>query len=158
MVVSAFAAKRDWKFKKKRELKGELTKGAEGDRDVYLLLPTTYMNLSGSAVVRTIDYFEIPVKDILIVSDDVALPFGKYRQREKGSAGGHNGLKSITSALRTEEYQRLRIGIGDRDVGYLEDYVLGNFTKEEQSELPRIFEEGISHLEKWIRRGNGNES
>lgn len=93
---------------------------------LVLLKPSTYMNLSGKAVRYWLDAEKIPRENLLVVVDDIALPFGTFRMRTKGSAGGHNGLKNITELLGTEEYSRIRFGIGgDFPRGHQVDYVLG---------------------------------
>lgn len=150
MVVRAFGEKRGWTFKKERNLSGELAVGKEGETKVFLLLPTTYMNLSGQAVRKVIDFYQIDLAHLIVVSDDIALDFGVLRFRDRGSAGGHNGLKDIQAHLGTQEYKRLRLGIGDREQGDLEDYVLSPFNAEEQKLLPQVIEEGVEFLSKWL--------
>lgn len=106
-------------------------------RTLVLLKPSTYMNLSGKAVRYWMEAEKIPHENLLVVSDDIALPFGTLRLRPKGSAGGHNGLKSITELLSTEEYARLRFGIGgDFPKGHQVEYVLGRWSDEELRALP----------------------
>ena len=150
MVLSAFAEKHSLTFKKEGDLKGEIAKGSWKDGKIFLLFPTTYMNLSGTAVLKTMSFYKIPAEEVLILSDDAALPFGTLRFRKKGSAGGHNGLKSIEESLGTQEYQRLKFGIGQPEVGYLEDYVLMPFTKEEQEKIPEISTQAVSFIEEWL--------
>ena len=116
-------------------------------RTVYLLKPSTYMNLSGKAVRYWMEQEKIPIENILIISDDIALPFGQLRMRKKGSAGGHNGLKNISELLGREDYARMRFGVGgDFARGHQVDYVLGEWTEEEQKALPerlKIFGDAI---------------
>lgn len=101
-----------------------------------LLKPSTYMNLSGKAVRYWLEAEKIPVENLLVVVDDIALPFGTFRMRTKGSAGGHNGLKNITELLGTEAYSRIRFGIGgDFPRGRQVDYVLGEWTAEEREAM-----------------------
>jgi PTH1 family peptidyl-tRNA hydrolase len=109
-------------------------------RQIVAIKPTTYMNLSGKAVRYWMQKEEIPVENILVIVDDLALPLGALRLRGKGSDGGHNGLISINEIIETTEYARLRIGIGnDFAKGQQVDYVLGRWTKEEEKVLlPRI--------------------
>src|SRR5204863_6839525 len=96
----------------------------------------TFMNRSGDAVAALVRYYDIPVGDLLIVVDEVALPFGKVRARARGSAGGHNGLKSIVERLGTTEFARLRLGVGRGDARRdLADHVLSTFEPEERREL-----------------------
>ncbi|MCB1109956.1 MAG: aminoacyl-tRNA hydrolase [Chlamydiia bacterium] len=150
MVLSAFADKYQWSFKRDTGLKGEIATGIVREKKVVLLFPTTYMNLSGQAVQKTMDFFKLSREDVLILSDDVALPFGALRYREKGSSGGHNGLKDIEEKLGTQEYQRLRLGVGEPAVGYLEDYVLAPFTKEEQEKIPEVITQAVTFIEEWL--------
>ena len=111
-----------------------------------------WTRLSGQAVRRVLDFYKISPANLIVVSDDVALDFASFRFRDKGSAGGHNGLKDIESHLGTQEYQRLRVGIGDREHGRLEDYVLTAFNAEEQKLLPDVIEEGVEFLNKWLMK------
>lgn len=110
-------------------------------RTLVLIKPITYMNLSGKAVNYWMQAEKIPVENTLVITDDIALPFGKLRMKGKGSDGGHNGLKDIQLALKTQEYARLRFGVGnDFAKGRQADYVLGQWTKEEQLALPERIE------------------
>lgn len=109
---------------------------------VILAKPTTYMNLSGEAVVELLNWFKLDIKDICVIYDDVDLPFGKTRYRESGSAGTHNGMRNIIAELGCESVKRVRVGIEARDTTHpvpLYDYVLGKFEKAELKE----FEENI---------------
>jgi len=109
-------------------------------RTIYLLKPTTFMNLSGKAVKYWLDQLKIPIKNLMVMVDDIALPFGKIRIRAKGSSAGHNGLIDIESILGTTAYPRLRIGIGDDfSKGRQVEYVLSKFNKQEIEDLPFIF-------------------
>lgn len=106
---------------------------------VLLLKPQTYMNLSGNAVRPASDYYKVPPERIIVVCDDVAIPQGRLRIRKKGSSGGHNGLKSIISALGTEEFPRIRIGVGapakDDSENPMIDWVLGEFRGKDLEEI-----------------------
>jgi PTH1 family peptidyl-tRNA hydrolase len=119
---------------------------------VYLVKPTAYMNRSGLPVKHFLAYFKIPLENMLVICDDFNLPFGKLRFREKGSDGGHNGLGSIIYHLQTENFNRLRIGIGD----HFNDpvaYVLENFTDREMKQLGILLpvcKEAVWH---WLRHG-----
>ena len=105
-------------------------------RSVHLIKPTTYMNLSGNALQYWMNKLKIPVENVLVVVDDVALPLGKLRLKPKGSAAGHNGLKDIERVLQNNQYARLKIGIGDDyPKGRQVDYVLGNFGEDELIEI-----------------------
>lgn len=106
-------------------------------RTFILLKPTTYMNLSGRAVAYWLQKEDIEISNLLVLVDDLALPFGTIRVRAKGGAGGHNGLENINQVLGRNDYARLRFGIGDNfHKGFQVDYVLGEWNREEQKELP----------------------
>jgi PTH1 family peptidyl-tRNA hydrolase len=106
-------------------------------RQIHLIQPTTYMNLSGRAVKYWMNELKIPVENLLVIVDDLALPFGTLRLRGKGSDGGHNGLKSIDFELQTNQYARLRFGIGnDFPKGMQVEYVLAKWSKEQAELLP----------------------
>ena len=106
-------------------------------RTFILLKPTTYMNLSGKAVAYWLQKEDIEITNLLVLVDDLALPFGTIRLRAKGGAGGHNGLENINQVLGRNDYARLRFGIGDNfHKGFQVDYVLGEWSREEQKELP----------------------
>ena len=150
MVLYAFAEKHHFLFKKERKFLGEISQGVWNKERLFLLFPTTYMNLSGRAVRKSVDFYKIPLERVLILSDDVALPFGSFRLRKRGSAGGHNGLKSVEEAVGTRDYSRLRLGVGEGEVGVLEEYVLAPFTKEEQEQLPKMIAQGVICLEEWL--------
>src|SRR5690554_5597372 len=111
---------------------GDITRIKVRGRILVLLKPSTYMNLSGKAVSYWLQQEKIPLERLLVVTDDLALPFGKQRLRMKGSDGGHNGLKSITQIIGSNDYARLRIGVGnDFEKGRQVDYVLGEWNNEE---------------------------
>lgn len=106
--------------------------GAIGSEKVVLVKPQTYMNLSGESVRAVADFYKLnPENDIIVISDDISLPTGKIRIRSKGSAGGHNGLKSIIAHAGTDKFKRIKVGVGAND-GDLVKHVLGKFPKEER--------------------------
>lgn len=106
-------------------------------RIYFLLKPTTYMNLSGRAVNYWLQKENIPVENMLVLVDDLALPFGTIRVKARGSHGGHNGLRNISEVLGTNDYARLRFGIGDNfHKGFQVDYVLSDWSGEEKKQLP----------------------
>ena len=108
-------------------------------KQLHIIKPTTFMNLSGNAVRYWLQKLDIPKENMLVILDDVALPFGKIRMRASGSAGGHNGLKNIDLILETNNYPRLRFGVGnDYPRGRQVDYVLGRWTEEQRIELPEL--------------------
>lgn len=121
---------------------GHITEWKYKGRTLILLKPNTYMNLSGNAINYWLQSENIPLSNLLVVTDDISLPFGKIRLRGKGSAGGHNGLKNISELLNTENYARLRVGVGNSfSKGKQVDYVLGNWGSEEQVALLPILKQ-----------------
>lgn len=156
LSVEKFAEKQGFSFRQEKEYLGRVAVGQFADQKVYLLLPSTYMNSSGESVRLFVNYFHIALSDILIVCDDINIPFGSLRLRSEGSTGGHNGLESIEAHLKTRAYARLRAGIGDRTHGDLADYVLGHFTAEEMKELPQIIEKTVVAIEQWLKENKKN--
>ena len=108
-------------------------------RKFHLLKPSTYMNLSGKAVRYWMNELKIPVENLIVISDDLNIPFGTLRMRKNGSAGGHNGLTNITELIGTQDYARIRVGIGnDFGRGQQVDFVLGALSDEEKEQMPDI--------------------
>ena len=121
---------------------------------VYLIKPTTYMNLSGKAVNYWMHELKIPLHDILVIVDEIALPFGKIRLRAKGSSAGHNGLKNIEALCGGQGYPRLRFGIGNGfPKGRQVDYVLSGFDDDELMELPALVEHSTQVVNSFIHTG-----
>lgn len=122
--------------------------------DLILLKPNTYMNLSGNAVRYWLQKENIPVENLLVVVDDLALPFGTLRLKPKGSDAGHNGLKNIQQMLSTQVYARLRMGIGnDFQRGKQIDFVLGKFTQEETDKMPEIIKRATEIVKSFCLAG-----
>ena len=131
------------------------TRGSWRDLPVTVLKPQTFMNRSGAAVapLRTLPGFD-PSQHLLVLVDDVALPLGRFRLRGAGSAGGHNGLKSIEGVLQRQDYARLRIGIGPAPAGgELSDFVLGEFTAEERDVMEGLLDPMGEAAELWLQDG-----
>ena len=123
-------------------------------RKVYLIKPTTYMNLSGKALNYWMQDLGIPIENVLILVDEIALPLGTIRLKPKGSAGGHNGLKSIELALGHSNYARLRFGVGDNfPKGRQVDYVLSGFDDDELPELPALIDRSVEIIKCFITTG-----
>ena len=121
---------------------------------LILLKPNTYMNLSGKSVKYWLAEEKIAKENLLVVVDDIALPFGTIRLRKQGSDGGHNGLKNITELLGDKNYSRLRVGIGDTfSKGKQIDYVLGEWTDSEQKELPFVENDSIEAIKAYVFMG-----
>lgn len=116
-------------------------------KQLHLIKPTTYMNLSGKAVAYWLQELGIPKENLLVVVDEIALPFGTLRMRAKGSSAGHNGLKNIESLLNGQDYSRLRFGVGDDfHKGQQANFVLSNFSKQEFAELPIIMDKACEMI------------
>jgi peptidyl-tRNA hydrolase, PTH1 family len=123
-------------------------------RQLHLLKPTTYMNLSGKAIAYWLQELAIPKENLLAIVDDIALPFGTLRLRSKGSAAGHNGLKNIEEVLGSQEYPRLRFGIGnDYPKGQQVNYVLSNFKQEEFKALPELMDKASEMILSFCTQG-----
>ncbi len=122
-----------------KKFKGEYVKLKYQGEDIILLKPMTYMNNSGEAVSQVMNFFKIDVDDLLVIYDDMDMPTGKLRLRQSGSAGGHNGVKSIIAHVGTQNFKRIRVGIDKHPQIPVVDYVLGRFTKEQQP----LIEDGI---------------
>lgn len=116
--------------------------GYIGGQKVLLLKPQTYMNLSGESLRAACDFFKIdPEQELIVIYDDISLAPGQLRIRAKGSAGGHNGIKSIISHIGTQVFLRVKVGVGEKPQGWdLADYVLGHFSKEEQQVMQESFD------------------
>nr|WP_121906592.1 aminoacyl-tRNA hydrolase [Ulvibacter antarcticus] len=122
---------------------GDITTYKFKGRTFILLKPSTYMNLSGKAVKYWLDKEIIPLENLLVVTDDLNLPFGSFRVKTKGSDGGHNGLKDLQNVLQTTNYNRFRFGISDEfSQGRQVDYVLGDWSEAEEKALPERLEKG----------------
>lgn len=121
---------------------------------IILAKPLTFMNLSGNAVVKLKKWYKVDNKDILIIFDDIDIPFGTFRYREKGSGGSHNGMKNIVQMLSTEEISRLRIGLGGlkHEKQDMADFVLQKFKKDELKNLEDIFFEASKKVEEFIEK------
>lgn len=106
---------------------------------VIFLKPQSYMNLSGTVVLQFIRFFKLDVSDLLVISDDLDLNVGNFKLRDKGSCGGHNGLRNIEDCLHTQQYCRLKIGISNDKSRETKDYVLGKFSREEEEKLRELY-------------------
>ena len=123
-------------------------------RQLILIKPITFMNLSGKAVNYWLQAEKIPIQNLIVITDDIALPFGTLRMKGKGSDGGHNGLKDIQALLKTQEYARLRFGVGsDFAKGRQADYVLGEWKSEEKLALPERLQSAASAAKSFVFDG-----
>lgn len=153
LVADALAERLQLHFAQHRSLQALVASGTMGNegRTVHIVKPTTMMNLSGDSVRRVLAAHSLPQSSVLVVVDDIAIPFGALRMRLKGSAGGHNGLKDIERQLGSQEYARLRVGVGAAGTASsLVDHVLGNFDQKEQSVLPQVLQHVAERCEHWI--------
>jgi peptidyl-tRNA hydrolase, PTH1 family len=152
-AVSALAAKHRLEFRKRLAWKGSIAEGKMGGADLIVMMPLTFMNESGAAVAPALRYLDVDLSRLLVIVDDVAIPMKQIRMRGGGSSGGHNGLKSVEEHLQTNQFARLRIGVGDREEGDLASHVLGRFSKEEEALVPEILERAVEAIEIWLEKG-----
>lgn len=124
-----------------------------GSQRVLLVKPLTYMNRSGRAVRSLSDYFKVEPSDILVVVDDIDLAFGTLRIRKSGGSGTHNGMRDILLHLKTEDFPRMRLGIGSEHQGNLADFVLGDFPKAMQSDLDELLAKASDALDDYLKQG-----
>lgn len=138
-----------------KKLKAIIGKGCIEGQKVIFAKPQTYMNLSGESVRALIDYFKIDERsELIVVSDDISLEPGQIRLRKKGSAGGHNGLKSIIAHLGHDEFQRIKMGVGEKPKGYdLADYVLGHFLTDERKIMDEACDDAGNAIRMIITKG-----
>lgn len=150
MVVDQLA--RDYHLGAFTHLKQEAVavSGMINGEKVMLVKPTTFMNDSGRAVGPIVDYYDIDLDDLVIVNDDLDMPVGKVRLKTHGASGGHNGLKSIISALGTKNFNRVKVGIDHPQHGTVVSHVLGKFSKEERPKFDQAVEQAEHALEDWI--------
>lgn len=152
MVLDAWAASADATFQTARY--GDIAKVSFKGRRITLLKPSTYMNLSGNAVRYWMNELGIPMENLIVICDDLNLPFGTLRMRKKGSDGGHNGLKNIQELLETTDYPRIRIGIGNNfKKGGQVDFVIGPMSQEEKEAMPEICNKVIEGIKAFTTIG-----
>jgi peptidyl-tRNA hydrolase, PTH1 family len=123
-----------------------------GER-LYLLKPQTFMNLSGRAVAEALRFYKLSLSDLIVIHDDLDIPFGKVKLKEGGGHGGHNGLRSLAEVLGSSDYARIRIGIGRPVHGDVVNYVLANFAKGEMDTLLEVLDGALDALEMTLREG-----
>ncbi|UII56011.1 aminoacyl-tRNA hydrolase [Cytobacillus spongiae] len=135
------------------KFKGLFGMGHVKGEKVFLLKPLTYMNLSGESIRAIMDFYQIDLEDLLVIYDDLDLPVGKIRLRQKGSAGGHNGIKSTIAHVGSQEFKRIRVGVDRPQNGMkVPDYVLGRFTKEEQEAMNEVIIKCTNACEQWLEK------
>ncbi len=149
MVLDAWAHASNISFETHRY--GDVAVLSLKGRNIYLLKPSTYMNLSGNAIRYYLSKLPVTTEQLLVICDDINLPFGTIRMRKSGSDGGHNGLKNIEETIETREYTRIRLGVGHEfEEGAQIDYVLGTLSEEERAQMPDICERVIQGVKDWI--------
>ena len=137
----------------REKFSGELVKGTLGGQEVVVLRPLTFMNRSGRSVQPAAAFFQIPPQDLVVIHDDLDLPWQTVRVKVGGGSGGHNGLKSITESLGSPDFVRVRIGIGRPAFGTAESWVLSDFADLEQKELPDVIDRAARAVELVLERG-----
>ena len=153
MLADSIAINNNLAFKEVSRLKCLATNLRNGVDDYMIVKPTTFMNLSGESVRAVVDYYKIPIEDVLIVYDDLSLDLGKIRFRPNGSDGGHNGIKSIIKHLGTNNIARLKIGIGPQPNLPSEVFVLQNFSKEELESLKPVLSKAKEGITCYFKEG-----
>ncbi len=137
----------------KTKWKSEFIKTRLSNTDVILQKPMTFMNLSGESVVPAAQFFKIKPDKILVIQDDIDMPFGAIRFQQNRSAGGHNGIKDISEKLGTQDYLRLKIGVGRPTKGAVDAYVLSDFSNQEQDKIPELLEDITTAIESLLKLG-----
>jgi len=156
-VVKKLAEKYSIEFKRSYLTKSLFAKSLEGPEQIMLVLPLTFMNLSGRAISKIAKRNNVSLGDILVVHDDIDSPFGKIRIRPSGSDGGHQGLRSIIDTLSSDEFARVKIGIGrPQKKEDVVNYVLSNFSREEEESLIEIIARAVDCCNVWFETGIEN--
>lgn len=138
----------------KEKWKSQFSKTSLAGSDVILQKPMTFMNLSGESVQPGLAFFKCDFKEsLLVIQDDIAMPFGAIRLQQDRSAGGHNGIKDITERLGSQNYARLKVGVGMPSSGPVDRHVLSDFSKEEQKEIPFLLNDIEQAVESFIKYG-----
>ncbi len=151
MAIDQYAKNNNLEFKTDMKLKARYLKTKLYGEDVILLKPTTYMNSSGDSISLVSKYFKVDIKDILVIYDDLDMEVGKIRLRDKGSSGGHNGIKSIISQLHTQEFKRLKVGILNQYKKDTISFVLGKFMKDEQIDVLNAIDKSCLIIDEFIK-------
>jgi len=150
MVLDELAKRKGLKFTLNKKFKGKIIQTVINNTTVILLKPDTFMNLSGEAVSLVKQFYQIATENILIVHDDLDLECGVLRVRQKGSSAGHKGLKSIINLLKSEDFHRLKIGIGRNEIIPVVDYVLSKLSKTDQKLINDAIRISIDLIEDWL--------
>ena len=147
LTIDALASKYNIDVREKAH-KALIGKGVIEGQKVILAKPQTYMNVSGESIRALVDYYKIAQEELIIIFDDISLEPGQLRIRKKGSAGGHNGIKNIISHLGTNEFPRVKVGVGAKPQGGdLVNHVLGHFSKEDEKKMDEVLDEAVAAVE-----------
>lgn len=149
-IIDTFAGKYNVSIKKSK-FNGLYEEISIFGEKVIFLKPQSYMNLSGEVVRKFVDFYKVDIKDILIINDDLDLEIGTFKLKQKGSSGGHNGLKNIELHLGTQVYKRLKVGISNNKDIDTKNYVLGKFSKLEENKLKNLINEIMNLLEDYLK-------
>lgn len=149
MILDHYFNNNDWK----KKFDGLYQITTIQNEKVLFLKPTTFMNCSGSSVIKAVKFYNIEMDDILVIQDDMDLPFEKYKLKKNSSAGGHNGIKSIISSLGTDSFCRLKIGIAHSNHGDAIGHVLGKFSKDEQNYFNDTYSTYFRIIESFVLNG-----
>jgi PTH1 family peptidyl-tRNA hydrolase len=153
LVAERLAERYDLSFDK-IQLKGRVALGNAHGQRVILVRPLTYMNSSGESVVPLMRFYKVPTTNLLVVYDELDIPFNTLRLRPAGGAGGHGGMKSIIRSLGSQDFARLRVGVGRPPAGWdPADFVLAQWTKDEQSQVPALVDRAADAADLWLTDG-----
>lgn len=155
LILDKLAGRKSAEWKLSAKYRCQLATFREYGSEIGLCKPQTFMNRSGESVGPLAGFYKIPLESVLVIADDVELPFGTLRMRGKGSPGGHNGLKSIEQRLGSDQYPRLKVGVGrnDHPAKSLANHVLGKFSPSESELLDHVIERATDQIEIWLRLG-----
>jgi PTH1 family peptidyl-tRNA hydrolase len=154
LLVEKLAAKWKANWTNERKFDARIAKSQRIEKRVLLCQPQTFMNLSGETVGALKNFYQLPLKQVLVAVDDADLPFGEIRLRASGSSGGHHGLESIEQHLGSREFARLRIGIGRKDgAREITNFVLGRFDTTENVMLEKVLDQASNQIECWLDGG-----
>jgi PTH1 family peptidyl-tRNA hydrolase len=154
LFVEKLAAQWKCDWANERKFVARVAKAERCGKKILLCEPQTFMNLSGEAVGVLVDFYQVPLKNVLVAVDDADLPFGEIRLRPGGGSGGHHGLESVAQHLGSKEYARLRIGIGRKDgAREITNFVLGKFESSESATLEKVLNRAAGQIECWLNDG-----
>ncbi len=154
MAIDTFANRNQLSFKFESKFNSEIVMFTQNQEKIILCKPSTFMNLSGDAIIKIMNYYHIPIEDVFVFVDDINLDVGRLRLREKGGHGGHNGLRDIIQKLHARDFKRIRIGIGENTLDRLDHYVLGEFSKNELITIKHAADRCVEIIDEVISNKN----